>query len=175
MKKLTITLLAISTLLFVGACGNNDTTSEKTKEKSKTEQVTKAETSKEVKTVDKKTEKATDHITKTVNNIDMKVGNIKTTASATEGKNMVSIEMTFLNNDNGPVGVGAVDFIIKSGGKTYKVYPPGNNFGDEFKPNETLKGKAYFELPTTVKDGVLYYAPMDKEKANWSIVIPEAQ
>ncbi|EUJ25972.1 lipoprotein [Listeria cornellensis FSL F6-0969] len=83
--------------------------------------------------------------------------------------------MSFLNNDNGPVGVGAFDFKIKSGGKTYDVFPQGNNFGDEFKPNEKLEGKAYFELPTSVKKGTLVYAPMDKELASWSIVIPEAK
>lgn len=154
MKKGIIAAAAVCMLVFVGACGNDSTT----------------------KDTDKKAETAvTEHVTKTVNNIDMKIGKIKTTESTTKNKNMVSIDMSFLNNDSSDVGVGAADFKIKSDGKTYEVYPQGNNFGDMFKPNAKLEGKAYFELPTSVKKGTLVYAPMDKEQASWSIVIPAAK
>ncbi|MBC2163593.1 DUF4352 domain-containing protein [Listeria booriae] len=154
MKKIVLATAAVLTLVFAGACGNAATKDDKEKT---------TETAKQ------------EFKTKTVDNIDMKIGEIKTTESTKKDKNMVSIAMSFLNNDNAPVGVGAGDFKIKSDGKTFDVYPQGNNFGDEFKPNEKLAGKAYFELPNTVKKGTLVYAPMDKEKASWSITIPEAK
>ncbi|MBC1457640.1 DUF4352 domain-containing protein [Listeria newyorkensis] len=156
MKKVLIAGVTALTLVFLGACGN--TANNDKNKTTKTEQTAKQEFK-----------------TKTVNNIDMKIGEIKTTESTKKDKNMVSIAMSFLNNDNAPVGVGAGDFKIKSGDKTYEVFPQGNNFGDEFKPNEKLEGKAYFELPTSVKKGTLVYAPMDKEQASWSITIPEAK
>ncbi|MBA3925413.1 DUF4352 domain-containing protein [Listeria rustica] len=156
MKKGIIAAAAVFMLVFTGACGNDATTKDTdTKEKAKTA--------------------VTEHVTKTVNNIDMKIGKIKTTESTTKNKNMVSIEMSFLNNDSSDVGIGAADFKIKSDGKTYEVYPQGNNFGDVFKPNTKLEGKAYFELPNTVKEGTLVYKPKDKEEASWSIVIPVAK
>ncbi|WP_077913024.1 DUF4352 domain-containing protein [Listeria riparia] len=147
--------ITASTLVFAGACGNTEDNQAK---QTKTEETV------------KQTFK-----TKTVNNIDMKIGDIKTTESVKKDKNMVSIAMSFLNNDSAPVGVGAGDFKIKSGDKTYDIFPQGNNFGDEFKPNEKLTGKAYFELPKNVKNGTLLYAPMGKEQASWSITIPEAK
>ncbi|MBC1605235.1 DUF4352 domain-containing protein [Listeria rocourtiae] len=156
MKKVLIAGITALTLVFVGACGN--TADDNKGKETKTE-----ETAKQA------------FKTKTVDNIDMKIGAIKTTESTKKDKNMVSIAMSFLNNDSAPVGVGAGDFKIKADGKTYTVFPQGNNFGDEFKPNEKLAGKAYFELPTSVKKGTLVYAPMDKEKASWSITIPEAK
>lgn len=159
MKKWMMATMAITALLFTGACGN-----------------TTADQPKETKTSMKKEDtKATEHVTKTVNNIDMKVGTIKTTESTKKDTNMVSIAMSFVNNDNAPVGVGAADFKIKAGDKTYTVYPQGNNFGDEFKPSETLKGNAYFELPNTITKGTLVYQPLKKEEASWSIKIPAAK
>lgn len=157
MKKWLIATTVIATLLVAGACGNANTKDNKTTESKQTATNT------------------TDHITKTVNNIDMKIGTIKTTESTKKDTNMVSIDISLLNNDNAPVGVGAIDFKIKAGGKTYTVYPQGNNFGDEFKPNETLKGKAYYELPNTIKEGTLVYQPQTKEEASWKIQIPAAK
>ncbi|MBC2022417.1 DUF4352 domain-containing protein [Listeria booriae] len=151
MKKWLIATTVIATLLVAGACGNTNNKTTETKQP------------------------ATNHITKTVNNIDMKIGTIKTTESTKKDINMVSIDISLLNNDNAPVGVGAIDFKIKAGSKTYTVYPQGNNFGDEFKPNETLKGKAYYELPNTIKEGTLVYQPETKEEASWQIQIPAAK
>ncbi|WP_099224807.1 DUF4352 domain-containing protein [Listeria costaricensis] len=154
MKKWVITSMLVATLLLTVAC-SNDSTKEKVATESPKEETT--------------------YKTKTVNNIDMKIGHIKTTESTEAKKNMVSIEMSFLNNDNSTVGVGAADFKIKSGDETYTVYPQGNNFGDEIEPNKEMSGKAYFELPNTVKKGTLVYMPLEEEEASWSVTIPEAE
>ncbi|WP_239257186.1 DUF4352 domain-containing protein [Listeria ilorinensis] len=155
MKKWMITSILITALLLTAACSDDSSKAKKDKVTTNKEEVT--------------------YKTKTVNNIDMKINQIKTTESTKEKINMVSIEMTFVNNDNSTVGVGAADFKIKSGDKTYTVYPQGNNFGDEIEPSKELTGKAFFELPETIKKGTLVYAPSEDELASWSITIPDAE
>ncbi|MBC2306583.1 hypothetical protein HCB83_17280, partial [Listeria booriae] len=74
MKKIVLATAAVLTLVFAGACGNAATKDDKEKT---------TETAKQ------------EFKTKTVNNIDMKIGEIKTTESTKKDKNMVSIAMSF--------------------------------------------------------------------------------
>nr|WP_149023422.1 DUF4352 domain-containing protein [Listeria grayi] len=101
-------------------------------------------------------------VTKTVNNMDMKIADIQTTENGKGSKNIVNIEMKFVNNDSTETGVGAYDFKLKAADKTYEVSDSGNNFGDTFKPGKTLTGHMYFELPKDVKTAQLIYTPQKK-------------
>ncbi|EUJ20977.1 DUF4352 domain-containing protein [Listeria aquatica] len=131
--------------------------------------------SKSDKTETAKTSKEEMYVTKTVNKIDMKIVNVKTTENGKGDKNLVTLEMKFTNNDVAEVGVGAYDFTMKAKGKTYKVSANGSTFGDAFQPGKTLEGKVSFEIPKSIKNAKLSYTPEKKELAEWNIVIPEAK
>ncbi len=124
---------------------------------------------------EKKTTENKEYVSKTVNNMNIKINSIQTTENAKGDKNMVEIGMIITNKDSGEVSIGAGDFKIKADGKTYLVFPQGNNFGDVIAQGKKLTGSAFFELPKSVKKGELIYVVSKKDVANWDIDIPAAK
>jgi hypothetical protein len=119
--------------------------------------------------------------TKTVNNVEMKIENIKTTENGKGDKNIVQFNLTFKNNNDGNYGVGGNDFILKSGDKMYTVKADANNIGTEIGADKTVKGSVNFEIPKGVQKGEFSYKPVavGKQKsevlATWNVTIPEAK
>ncbi|WP_167630126.1 DUF4352 domain-containing protein [Listeria valentina] len=158
MKKRTdgilLSLLLLAVLSVLAACSNDSNAKDKEEKKSSTK---------------------TEFVSKTVNNMNIKINSISTTDSAKGNKNMVEIKMLIKNKDSGEVSIGAGDFKIKADKKTYDVYPQGNNFGDVIKEGKELTGSAFFELPKSVKKGQLVYEVNQKEAASWDVTVPEAE
>ncbi|WP_088840804.1 DUF4352 domain-containing protein [Listeria sp. ILCC797] len=146
----TLVLLAIATVIISAACSNDSTKEKKTSENK-------------------------NYVSKTVNNMNMKINSIDTTENAKGNQNMVEINMLITNKDSGEVSIGAGDFEIRTDDKTYTVYPKGNNFGDVIAQGKKLTGSAFFELPKSVKKAELVYVQNKKEAANWDIEIPSAK
>ncbi|EMG28723.1 hypothetical protein X560_2706 [Listeria fleischmannii 1991] len=145
-------LLVIAALSITAACSNDTNASKK-----------------------KETTNDKEYVSKTVNNMNMKINSIHTTDNAKGDKNMVEIKMTIDNKDSGEASIGAGDFKIKADKKTYDVFPQGNNFGDVIEKGKKLTGSAYFELPKSVKEGKLIYIQNKKDAATWDISIPKAE
>ncbi|MEN2667682.1 DUF4352 domain-containing protein [Listeria aquatica] len=159
MKKRTngiILLLFLMAVVLVSTACSNDSNAKDKKE-------------------EKKSSTKTEFVTKTVNNMNIKINSISTTDNAKGNKNMIEIKMLIKNKDSGEVSIGAGDFKIKAGKKTYEVYPQGNNFGDVIKEGKELTGSAFFELPKSVEKGQLVYEVNQKEAASWDITVPEAE
>ncbi|MHC5250876.1 DUF4352 domain-containing protein [Listeria kieliensis] len=157
-KILVSALVAFLAMLIITGCSS--TSSSQTNDKNKeTDQAAEKEM----------------YVTKTVNKIDMKIVDVKTTENGKGNKNLVTLKMKFTNHDVSEVGVGAYDFTMKAKDKTYKVSANGSTFGDAFQPEKTLSGKVSFEIPKNIKTAKLLYMPEKKELAEWNIVIPTAK
>ncbi|KGL39095.1 hypothetical protein BMT55_00905 [Listeria newyorkensis] len=156
-KRIAIFGLTILTATTLVACGNPDTSTDKTP---KTEETAKDKVS----------------TTKTVDNIDMKIANLKLTESGDGKQDILQIEMNIQNNSTTPFAIGGGDFKLKTAkDKTIKVDPQASNFGDEIAAGKTLTGKAYFNLPKDTEKATLVYQPKDKAEAQWEVTIPEKE
>ncbi|MBC2149684.1 DUF4352 domain-containing protein [Listeria booriae] len=157
-KRIAIFSLTILTAITLVACGNSDTTTDDNTTKS--------------------TETAKNNVstTKTVNNIDMKIGNLKLTESGDGKQDILQVEMNIQNNSNTPFAIGGGDFKLKTAkDKTIKVDPKASNFGDEIAAGKTLTGKVYFNLPKDMEKVTLVYQPRDKSEAEWEVTLPEKE
>lgn len=146
MKRLALGALVLVTAMFIAACGQ-------TKDGVKD-----------------------DRSTKTYQNIDFKVKDVKATQKGNDGKKeMVRIEMSIENNDVAEVGVGGGDFKVKpDGGKEIEVAAGTANFGDMIKPGKVLAGKITYEIPADTKSFELLYQPDGKKtELSWELAVPE--
>ncbi|MBC1435399.1 DUF4352 domain-containing protein [Listeria rocourtiae] len=156
-KKIAIFSLIILTAITLVACGNSEKSTHNT---------------------NKSTETAKNKVsaTKTVTNIDMKIGNLKLTENGDGKKDILQVEMNIQNNSNTPFAIGGGDFKLRTAkDKTIKVDPQASNFGDEVVAGKVFTGKAYFNLPKGTETATLVYQPKDKSEAEWEIAMPEKE
>ncbi|MBC1520091.1 DUF4352 domain-containing protein [Listeria aquatica] len=158
MKKMV--LMSIAFLVAIGLFGcssDSDNKQEKNNEKARTEQKLPS---------------------KTINNVNIKVSNLKLTENPSGKKNILQAELAMVNNSNSTVGIGAGDFQVTAKGKTYMIYPEGNNFGSEISKGKKLKGSAYYEIPKGIKKVELQYKPVvvegqkSKVLGTWNLNLP---
>ncbi|MBC1474012.1 DUF4352 domain-containing protein [Listeria grandensis] len=109
-------------------------------------------------------------LTKTARKIEMTVSQIKQTITKKNTEIELKLELT--NNSTQEQGVGANDFRIEADdGSEYRIDGTKINFGDVVAPKHTLKGSAYFTLPSTIKQVNLIYQPENKMEAAWKLDI----
>lgn len=163
-KKTLILFFSIFLMtLVVSGCGINRTektatTKEKNETKIKIEDLTKE---------------------KNTHNIGLKIvkGEYSADGTIPDDQRLVVLTVEISNNNYlDEVGVGAGDFQIVSGGKTYQMYGGKDNFGDMIKAKGQLEGTAAYLIPANVSKGTIIYQPVnpkwsDMEKLEWAFTI----
>lgn len=86
-------------------------------------------------------------------------------------KTKVIVTMSMKNNSSETQDIGAIDFEMKAGDKTYDVDPNSIAFGQPVKAGETLKGDVTFVVPDSVKEAKVMYKPQKESLAEWTIKI----
>ncbi|EUJ47018.1 DUF4352 domain-containing protein [Paenilisteria rocourtiae] len=155
MKKIFIALLSVLFVFSLSGCATDGAKQEKTNKQEKVE-----------------------NVTKSVNNVDMKIEKVEMKENGKGDKNIMQLTMHFKNESDSKYGIGGNDFILKSSDKTYQVKSDANNIGTEIASGKSATGAVNFELPKDVKTGELVYQPVTpgKEKpkalATWEISLP---
>lgn len=111
-----------------------------------------------------------------LNKLDMTLDNVVSSNSQldSEDNQMLIVEMSITNTAKEELPVGANDFkVIGKDKKAYEIYGlEPDNFGQVLKSGETLTGKAYYEIPSSLNKGKLVFKPKKEIVGEWEIKIP---
>ncbi|MBC6316192.1 DUF4352 domain-containing protein [Listeria grandensis] len=163
MKKGIFYVISFCTIFTVVACSGVREEIDSDALKADQAKISEVEATKKPQTQDAK-------LTKTARKITMTVTQMKQTT--TKKNTNIELKLELTNNASQEQGIGANDFRIEANdGSEYRIDGTKINFGDVVAPKHTLKGSAYFSLPSTISQVNLIYQPENKVEATWKLDI----
>lgn len=169
-KILGLSIILMSFLVVASGCGKNNEKDTADNKKSSLVESNNDEQSKEMSSTKEIIDK---HVTidksneiQTVHDLDIKIteaGLLDTAADEKDaGKMMLKLTYNIQNNSEEDVGIGAGDFKIMSGEKSFKMMGD-DNFGEVIKSKETLEGFGSYLIPVDLVEGEIKFSPVNPQ------------